>query len=57
MKKIYYLQNALTESDKLIGPFNTIERACAFIKKHHYFGNILEEQVNKKERRNKNGSR
>lgn len=41
MKK-YFITDELNETSKLIGPFNTQERAKAFKKKHHYFGRIVE---------------
>lgn len=32
---------------KLLGPFNTHERALAYMKKHHVFGKIIEKRVDK----------
>lgn len=36
----YYVKNLL--SGYCHGPFNTRARACAFIKKHHMWGEIIE---------------
>ncbi len=46
MKK-YFIIDELNETSKLIGPFNTQERAQAFKKKHHYFGRIVEREFKK----------
>lgn len=43
MKK-YFITDELNETSKLIGPFNTQERAKTFKKKHHYFGRIVERE-------------
>ena len=46
MKK-YFIIDELNETSKLIGPFNTQERAQTFKKKHHYFGRIVEREFKK----------
>lgn len=46
MKK-YFITDELNETSKLIGPFNTQERAKTFKKKHHYFGRIVEREFKK----------
>ena len=48
MKK-YFITNGFKENLKPIGPFNTIKRAQAFKKKHHYFGNIIEKEIENKQ--------
>lgn len=34
-------------TDVVYGPFNTFERAKAFKKKHHIYGTIFEETIDK----------
>lgn len=46
MKK-YFITDELNKTSKLIGPFNTQERAKTFKKKHHYFGCIVERELKK----------
>ena len=46
MKK-YFIIDKFNETSKLIGPFNTPERAKIFMKKHHYFGRIIEKTFDK----------
>lgn len=41
----YFIRNLLT--DKIYGPFNTLERAKAFKKKHHIYGIIFEKPIDK----------
>ena len=50
-KKIYYVKNLLNEGLPNIGPFNTHDRAEAFIKKHHFFGTIHEKEIEVKIKR------
>jgi len=47
MKKEYYIINLLYEW-KRYGPFNTCERAQAFMKKHHIYGQIIDKDKEEK---------